>query len=183
MLVFATINQYIIDRVKNGTILTSLKYQQAGNVSLKWFWITHIRDENSLNRKCVYDINYIYWNTNIRMDSFNTVELFELTFNEKVVDSIFQILFIQTCVHKWSEYTAFRRNILHSLHSSIARIPAVSSSEVEHKKICNKLFVIKNNCFSSLLFIILLLSSILFLTLTLFYTLSVILKRVSNRKT
>lgn len=117
------------------------------------------------------------------MDSFNTVELFELTFNEKVVDSIFQILFIQTCVHKWSEYTAFRRNILHSLHSSIARIPAVSSSEVEHKKICNKLFVIKNNCFSSLLFIILLLSSILFLTLKLFYTLSVILKRVSNRKT
>lgn len=117
------------------------------------------------------------------MDSFDTVELFELTFNEKVVDSIFQILFIQTCVHKWSEYTAFRRNILHSLHSSIARIPAVSSSEVEHKKICNKLFVIKNNCFSSLLFIILLLSSILFLTLNLFYTLSVILKRVSDRKT
>lgn len=117
------------------------------------------------------------------MDSFNTVELFELTFNEKVVDSIFQIMFIQTCVHKWSEYTAFRRNILHSLHSSIARIPAVSSSEVEHKKICNKLFVIKNNCFSSLLFIIPLPSSILFLTLKLFYTLSVILKRVSNRKT
>lgn len=45
MFVFATINRYI-DRVKNGNYI-DLKYQQAGIVSLKWFWITHIRDENS----------------------------------------------------------------------------------------------------------------------------------------